>query len=1265
MAAVLAIPFVVGSGLVRTEVEAALTRELGVTARVGKISGGLFSPFRVDDLELTLPEGEFEGSRLLSLHAAELSPGLVGWLQGPERIDVTVHSLVATVEGRAGGRTSIDAILRELMPDKTRDVADPPPDAKPARVPAAIPEIHIAVRESRLEVRVLPYQPPARRVHVFREDPPIRGVDEGRRDYALELAQLDVQMSSDGVAFRVDGAFQDGETSSAIVGDGRIRDGEVDGALRVENFDLAIVNPFLREPIAGLVSLYVEGAHAPGASQAKVGFRVEGLRVSSLQEEWMEGAFELAEDATTIHLERIDLKSASGRFATNGQLRVSKAEPMRPSGKLEGTLALEPIAELISGRHTPGPARVRFLIDADLHTTGGRMRGEIYGDHLTSETAAEEIALKFMLRGDRVKRRLMLDSFALRADYARVDLQGEVQRGEEFEARFEGDASGDLDRLRALLEPLVPELADVVLRGQGSARFRQLRWATPGTLDLTIEAGFERLFIGRAGAEPSEFIDVLGSFDGTFREGFDQLAIRRLAVQDLEVSGELRGLRAHASMPAGELDLNGSLLFSRRLTRMLRLDDFKDPNGYIQLRARLDSDGQRIATSGTTRMSGLAFRLGDVPYEDSDIEGRWDLDWTPERVAGKANFKGSRFLADARQLFFFPATKIFRVEGKARLEDVEILRRTFLPDWTWSGAHEADVTYEWTPSGQSIDGRVEAPAWTFGYGDRGVRNEPTQVKARIRSSGATWRFDGTKVRMPERALEIVADELRFEGGAAEMNLRATTLWEELHDQLPVLAEQGVEGPLSVDFRCSLGATDGFDVVARSETLEFMGRPLAGVQFSAPGVQLGETIRVPRFALSSSDGVKIEGEADIDRTLRLKANTAGADFGPLAGLHPQLEGSGPYDLDLEAVVPIADPTDDYTVQVDGRIASMRIAKFAGKGIAFQAVSRFRLRASDVEDLRLEGKVSTDRTRSPGIDWRDVRFDYEGRGSLRADRGGPGHAFTMKGRAGSMRLGERRFEEIQLGGNGTFHHTDLARDDVLSFDGDLAFRKLPAIALDWTNGSARVSMRERVVRLQDLRARVKGGAVRGKASIDLRAKETPWSVQMEFKDAKLDRGFTDPLSFILPILRLSGKRESATGLVSARIDVRADGTDWSTIKTSLRGGGNLQLENAEIQGSLLLPLLSLRVGKLLTNKPYSIPDSTMKWSVRNGVVTTEPLELNGRPFPIKLGGTVTLDGELDYIVHPGLLLVPLRVSGKWGKVRVLPAPSEALPKWPFSK
>ncbi|MHC4450857.1 MAG: hypothetical protein ACYS0E_12095, partial [Planctomycetota bacterium] len=337
-----------------------------------------------------------------------------------------------------------------------------------------------------------------------------------------------------------------------------------------------------------------------------------------------------------------------------------------------------------------------------------------------------------------------------------------------------------------------------------------------------------------------------------------------------------------------------------------------------------------------------------------------------------------------------------------------------------------------------------------------------------------------------------------------------------------------------------------------------------------------------------------------------------------------------------------------------------------GLAFTVDADFFLRKNALDDLRLNGSLRAKKAKTAAVEWTDVEFKNEGRGSLRMDGAGAGHRFSkLLVSAKHIQIQDRELKNIRIDGRGVLHRPHLDHEDAIEVYGDIRFEKVQAMILDWVNGTARVSFAKQVLVLDELSTTANQGTVTGHARVDLHREIVPWSAKLVVKDARLTKSFTDPLSYVLPILRLSGQNESAKGFVTAVTELSASGTGWEQIQKTLRGKGSLQLREAEITGSLLMPLLSLRIGRLLLNKPYKIPDSTMHWDVKNGLVTTQPLKLGGKPFSISMAGTVKLTGELNYIIHPGILLVPLRVSGTWKKLSVRPAPTEALPKWPWNK
>jgi hypothetical protein len=375
------------------------------------------------------------------------------------------------------------------------------------------------------------------------------------------------------------------------------------------------------------------------------------------------------------------------------------------------------------------------------------------------------------------------------------------------------------------------------------------------------------------------------------------------------------------------------------------------------------------------------------------------------------------------------------------------------------------------------------------------------------------------------------------------------------------------------------------------------------------------------------------------------SSKGTDFDNLARLVPQMDGKGAYRFDLDAVIPIGDSVSRFELDGTGSVEHFEASGQVVDGLAFTVDADFFLRKNALDDLRLNGSLRAKKAKTAAVEWTDVEFKNEGRGSLRMDGAGAGHRFSkLLVSAKHIQIQDRELKNIRIDGRGVLHRPHLDHEDAIEVYGDIRFEKVQAMILDWVNGTARVSFAKQVLVLVELSTTANQGTVTGHARVDLHREIVPWSAKLVVKDARLTKCFTDPLSYV---------------------ELSASGTGWEQIQKTLRGKGSLQLREAEITGSLLMPLLSLRIGRLLLNKPYKIPDSTMHWDVKNGLVTTQPLKLGGKPFSISMAGTVKLTGELNYIIHPGILLVPLRVSGTWKKLSVRPAPTEALPKWPWNK
>jgi len=748
------------------------------------------------------------------------------------------------------------------------------------------------------------------------------------------------------------------------------------------------------------------------------------------------------------------------------------------------------------------------------------------------------------------------------------------------------------------------ELAGFEGSGRASLELRSLRYA-PGD-GVSIEAK------GRGKWE--------AEFDGTFHDAFDRVELRGLSVGGLRLRGAAHGLRT--GRPAGEGRLAGTADLAR----------FTNARGTAAVDLAIASDGRIATAKGSVGVKELAWER----WKDDDVRASVEVSWDGAVVRGSVD--GTAVLGG------FSARDVRWERGsfsaKGSLSGVDAARLPLLSEFTWTGRHDADFAISHAPGRTEITGTVRAPSVTFLREGRGLEGEKAELDAVVARRGDAWSFDGSELRVPGRALTAKAVRLSVRDGAWRGELRASARLEHLVPEL--------RGPLDLTvFRGESGTIDAEAVTERA-TIEVLG------------AEPGETVRLPEVVVRSN-GATLRASGTVGEVTRFEVASSGDDFGAVAAWLPGVEGSGPYEVRGDVVV-----GSRIAVKARGAVAKASRGEVGVEGMRFDVDADFAPARDALEDLRLKGTLRAARSRTAAIDVEDLTIETEGRGTIRRDGGGPGHRIAkLTVRAGRIALQDRSFETVVLAGRGVLHHADLNRADALDFDGDLSFARGEAVVLAWRDATARIRLDDHVGAVEDLRATAKGGRITGHARVDLRGAHVPWSVTLELEDGQLDADFADPLSYVLPILRLAGQKEEATGFVGAKVELAAQGTDWESVKRTLRGRGSLTLRDAEITGSLLMPLLSARLLRLLLNKPYRIPDGTMKWKVEDGVVTTEPLKLNGLPFDISLGGTVTLDGRLEYIVHPGLLLVPLRVTGHWGKLKVVPAPAEALRKWPWKK
>jgi hypothetical protein len=156
--------------------------------------------------------------------------------------------------------------------------------------------------------------------------------------------------------------------------------------------------------------------------------------------------------------------------------------------------------------------------------------------------------------------------------------------------------------------------------------------------------------------------------------------------------------------------------------------------------------------------------------------------------------------------------------------------------------------------------------------------------------------------------------------------------------------------------------------------------------------------------------------------------------------------------------------------------------------------------------------------------------------------------------------------------------------------------------------------------------------------------------------------NPLSLLIPIVRLTpfgGDRvEEARSRLTGRIgaDLRLTGTGFvpETLKETLGGRGKVSIDQAAVRGSLLIPLLHLRLDSILFGRPFEFRDTLVHFTADKGVIKTPPFKLSSAIGGFEMKGTTDLRGSIDFLIRSTLWRVPFGVTGDWEapKVKAMP-------------
>ena len=190
------------------------------------------------------------------------------------------------------------------------------------------------------------------------------------------------------------------------------------------------------------------------------------------------------------------------------------------------------------------------------------------------------------------------------------------------------------------------------------------------------------------------------------------------------------------------------------------------------------------------------------------------------------------------------------------------------------------------------------------------------------------------------------------------------------------------------------------------------------------------------------------------------------------------------------------------------------------------------------------------------------------------------------------------------NGSFDGRDLKVHGLLNIDSINIFGQQIARL------TANLDVERNLAQLDQIRAKVLGGALMGHLTTSLEATPT-YSVRVEVKEADLKQY----------AMNLSG-HQGFRGLVSGRIDLGGLGYD----PRSITGGGTARIVQGEL-GTLPAAVRFINVVKLAKDTKTAFDSAEVAFTIQDGETKIDPIRLLGNAFSLNGKGTVDVRGEVD--------------------------------------
>jgi hypothetical protein len=482
----------------------------------------------------------------------------------------------------------------------------------------------------------------------------------------------------------------------------------------------------------------------------------------------------------------------------------------------------------------------------------------------------------------------------------------------------------------------------------------------------------------------------------------------------------------------------------------------------------------------------------------------------------------------------------------------------------------------------------------------------------------------------------------------------------------------MDGPLALRADGTLG-TDG-DAHVRADvrgTLERLAGLLAAVQdtdtqpvagsyegaLSLDGPWDDPQLRLQRL-LVRSEGLTVDAGGSLrpGGTADLSASVRGPMEGAFAichslGLVPEISGSGTVDVSLDARVSGGDDDRVVTGSLSGALRDIALLRADAPDVVFTeerlalSVPAFRHALGPARDGVPQRPIEAELSTGSGVRL-TARVSGGGEGGpldVHANASGPiqplldaSAVFTGAG-AGLEIGGSFATQEplVFVGdvGAGREHAATWTGGTVLALTDVVA----PHVAI--SSGTIHAKISKGLVHLEPVDLKVNGGTAQATGVLGLAGEKPEHRLELHATGIRIDTDLAPLLARATPILAV-GDAGDAGGKAGIDVELTAKGLDADRLKKTISGDGVLHLEGVYAESRNWIGKLMDLAG---AGSRLEVLSADVPFTVKRGKVTTEPLDMAGSGMALRLGGTVGLDGSIDYAFG----VKPSDASSSFGK------------------